>query len=76
VRNYIFIQQLFHKIDMIIPIISQKISVTPRLLQKGESENFNFHVTLRHHRSYKLIAKYFFFNNNTSELLTKIHQNI
>jgi hypothetical protein len=36
-------------------------AVTPRLLQKDVSENFDFHVTLRHHRSYKLAAEYFFF---------------
>jgi hypothetical protein len=35
-------------------------SVTPLLLQKGVSENFDFHVTLRHHQSYKLAAEYTF----------------
>jgi hypothetical protein len=50
--------------------------VTPRLLQKGVSENFDFHMTLRHHQSYKLAVKYIFFNDNTSELLTKILQYI
>jgi len=51
------------------------IFVTPRLLQKGVSKNFDFHVTLRHHQSYKLTAEYFFFLNiNTSKLLTKILQ--
>jgi hypothetical protein len=34
--------------------------VTPRLLQKGISENFDFHVTLRHRQSYKLTAEYIF----------------
>jgi hypothetical protein len=56
-----------------------KCFVTPCLLQKGVSENFNFHVTLRHHQSYKLAAEYIYiyiyFNDNTSELLTKILQN-
>jgi hypothetical protein len=50
--------------------------VTPHLLQKGVKENFDFHVTLRHHQSYKLAAEYIFFNDNTLELLTKILQNI
>jgi hypothetical protein len=38
--------------------------VTPRLfilLQKGVSENFDFHVTLRHYQNYKLAAEYIFF---------------
>jgi hypothetical protein len=35
-------------------------SVMPHLLQKGVSENFDFHVTLRHHQSYKLAAEYIF----------------
>jgi hypothetical protein len=34
--------------------------VTPRLLQKGVSENFDFHVTLRHHQSYKLTTENIF----------------
>jgi hypothetical protein len=44
----------------------------PRLLQKGVSGNFDFHVTLQHHQSYKLAVEYIyiFFNDNTSELLT------
>jgi uncharacterized protein YajQ (UPF0234 family) len=46
--------------------------------KKNVSENFDFHVTLRHHQSYKLAEKYTFFssNDNTTELLTKILQNI
>jgi len=44
-----------------------KDAVTPRLLQKGISENFDFHMTLRHHQSYKLAAEYIFF-------LTLTHQ--
>jgi hypothetical protein len=42
-------------------------AVTPRLLQKDVSENFDFHVTLRYHQSYKLAGKYIFF-------LTLTHQ--
>jgi len=41
--------------------------VTPRLLQK---------CVIRHHQSYKLTAKIYIFNDNTSDLLTKILQNI
>jgi len=44
--------------------------VTPRLLQKGVSENFDFHVTLRHHQSYKLAAEYFFFIQQTWKEIT------
>jgi hypothetical protein len=42
----------------------------PRLLQKGASKNFDFHVTLQHRQSYKLTAKYIFSLTiyNTSEL--------
>jgi hypothetical protein len=35
-------------------------TITLHLLQKGVSENFDFHVTLRHHQSYKLAAEYIF----------------
>jgi hypothetical protein len=34
-----------------------KETVTPRPLQKDVSENFNFHMTLRHHQNYKLAAE-------------------
>lgn len=34
--------------------------VKPRLLQKGVSENFDLHVTLRYHQSYKLAAEYIY----------------
>jgi hypothetical protein len=29
--------------------------------KKNVSENFDFHVTLQHHRNYKLAAEYIFF---------------
>jgi hypothetical protein len=50
-----------------------RLLVTPRLLQKDVSENFDFHVTLRHHQSYKLAVEYiyifsFFLYNDTLEL--------
>jgi len=34
--------------------------VTPHLLQKGITENFDFHVILRHHQSYKIAAEYIY----------------
>jgi len=45
----------------------RKLNVTPRLLQKDVSKNFDFYVILRHHQSYRLVAEYFFF-------LTLTHQ--
>jgi hypothetical protein len=39
---------------------ASSLDVTPRLLQKGISENFDFHVTLRPHQSYKLPSKCIF----------------
>jgi hypothetical protein len=39
----------YPKQNIIMSQNTTKKIVTPRLLQKGISENFDFHVTLRHH---------------------------
>jgi hypothetical protein len=56
--EFILILHLMKGIMGITNVLCQ--AVTLHLLQKDVSENFDFHVTLRHHQSYKLVAEYIY----------------